>query len=302
MSTDVIAVTGLRAFGRHGVFDFERDQGQEFVVDVALHLDISQAAASDDLADTVDYGALSFDVVALVQAEPVALIERLADQIAGLCLRDPRVRSAEVVVHKPQAPVTVPFSDVTVTVVRRRTTTVVVALGANLGDRRATLQGALFGLQSLSGTSVRAVSPVYETPPMGPPQPDYLNAVVLLDSQLQPPDLLDQAHAIETAFGRVRAERWGPRTLDIDLICVGGVVLHTDRLHLPHPGAAGRAFVLVPWLDVDPDAVLPGVGPVAAALAALPARERQSLRRLDELALAVPAGTPGGRGDPGGSR
>ncbi len=288
MITDSIAVTGLRAFGRHGVFDFERDQGQEFVVDVALRVDVSRAAASDDLADTIDYGTLACDVVALVEAEPVALLERLADQIATLCLRDARVRAVEVVVHKPQAPVTVPFSDVTVTVVRRRTSAVVVALGANLGDRRAAMQGALFGLASLPGTTVHAVSPVYETPPMGPPQPDYLNAVALLATESEPATLLEHAHGVEAAFGRVRAERWGPRTLDIDLVCFGARLLRTERLTLPHPGAASRPFVLVPWLDVDPAAVLPGVGPVAAALAALPAPQRQSLLRRDDLALVLP--------------
>ena len=150
------------------------------------------------------------------------------------------------------------------------------------------MQGALFGLQSLAGTVVHAVSPVYETPPMGPPQPDYLNAVVLLETPAEPSQLLEHAHAIEAAFGRVRAERWGPRTLDIDLVCIDGEILSTERLSLPHPGAVLRPFVLVPWLDVDPHAVLPGVGPVAEALAALPARERRSLRRRDDLALVVP--------------
>ncbi len=121
MSTDdVVAVRGLRGRGRHGWFAFERDEGQEFVVDVELSLDTRAAAASDDLADTVDYGALGADVVAIIEGEPVRLVETLADRIATRCLSDERVRSVRVTVHKPQAPLEVPFADVVVTVVRDR--------------------------------------------------------------------------------------------------------------------------------------------------------------------------------------
>ena len=120
MSDDVVAVRGLRGRGRHGWYRAEREQGQEFVVDVELTLDTRAAAASDDLVDTVDYGTLGSDVVAILEGEPVRLIETLADRIAQRCLVDPRVRSARVTVHKPQAPLQVAFGDVTVTVVRDR--------------------------------------------------------------------------------------------------------------------------------------------------------------------------------------
>ncbi|MGZ4611364.1 MAG: dihydroneopterin aldolase [Actinomycetes bacterium] len=117
---DVVAVRGLRGHGRHGWFAFEQQEGQEFVVDVELSLDTRPAAASDDLADTVDYGTLGADVVAIVEGEPLRLVETLADRIAARCLQDERVRSARVTVHKPQAPMRVPFADVTVTVLRER--------------------------------------------------------------------------------------------------------------------------------------------------------------------------------------
>jgi 7,8-dihydroneopterin aldolase/epimerase/oxygenase len=117
---DRVTLRGLRARGRHGWFDWEREQGQEFVVDVELSLDTRAAAASDDLVATVDYGALSSEVVALVQGEPVRLIETLAGRIAELCLASPLVAAVSVTVHKPQAPMAVPFADVAVTVVRDR--------------------------------------------------------------------------------------------------------------------------------------------------------------------------------------
>lgn len=117
---DRIALRGLRGHGRHGVLPVERATGQEFRVDVVLALDTRRAARTDDLADTVDYGDLAARVVALVEGEPVALLETLAARVAQAALADPRVVEVEVTVHKPQAPLTVPFDDVTVTVTRGR--------------------------------------------------------------------------------------------------------------------------------------------------------------------------------------
>lgn len=118
--TDRIALSGLRAVGYHGVFDHERRDGQEFTVDVVLDVDMTAAAASDDLSDTVDYGTIAVAVHELVTGEPVNLIETLASRIADVCLIDSRVERVTVTVHKPSAPITVAFSDVTVTVVRDR--------------------------------------------------------------------------------------------------------------------------------------------------------------------------------------
>ena len=115
---DRIALVGLQARGRHGVLASEREAGQVFGVDVVLALDTRPAAASDDLADTVDYGALALDVVAVVEGEPVDLVETLAQRIADVCLLDPRVQWTEVTVHKPAAPIDATFSDVALTIHR----------------------------------------------------------------------------------------------------------------------------------------------------------------------------------------
>jgi len=115
-----IELTGLRARGHHGVYDFERSQGQEFVVDVRLHLDLAPAAASDDVADTVHYGELAGRLVEIVGGEPVNLLETLADRLLDACLADARVQEARVTVHKPQAPIPHAFSDVSVTLTRDR--------------------------------------------------------------------------------------------------------------------------------------------------------------------------------------
>jgi dihydroneopterin aldolase len=116
---DVIEIRGIRGFGRHGVFDHERADGQEFAVDVRLELDTRPAAASDRLADTVDYGKLAEQVHTAIETEPVDLIETLAQRIADLCLADRRVSGAAVTIHKPSAPISVPFDDVVLTVQRK---------------------------------------------------------------------------------------------------------------------------------------------------------------------------------------
>ncbi|KOG45904.1 MULTISPECIES: 2-amino-4-hydroxy-6-hydroxymethyldihydropteridine diphosphokinase [Streptomyces] len=146
----------------------------------------------------------------------------------------------------------------------------VIALGANLGNRLETLQGAIDALGDTPGMRVKAVSPVYETEPWGVEpgsQPSYLNAVVAVKTTLPPSSLLERAHAVEEAFDRVREERWGPRTIDVDIVAYADRVSDDPVLTLPHPRAHQRAFVLAPWHDIDPEARIPGRGDVAALLA-----------------------------------
>jgi len=168
----------------------------------------------------------------------------------------------------------------------------VLALGSNLGDRLATLQGAAGALHSPPGLALVALSPVYETVPVGgPPQPEYLNAVLIADTTLTAAGLLRRCQAAEAAFGRVRQEVWGPRTLDVDIIVYGDVVSDDPELTLPHPRAWERAFVLAPWLDADPDAEIPGRGRVDVLLDAVVARNggQPGVRRLTGVQLRPPA-------------
>lgn len=147
---------------------------------------------------------------------------------------------------------------------------VVLALGSNLGERRENLQGALDALFDAPGLDFRAVSPVYETRPVGgPEQPDYLNAVVTADTAIPAWTILDRAHGVEEALQRVREVRWGPRTIDVDLIVVGDEISDDPELILPHPRAHERAFVLAPWHDIEADAEIPGRGRVADLLRAI---------------------------------
>jgi 2-amino-4-hydroxy-6-hydroxymethyldihydropteridine diphosphokinase len=161
----------------------------------------------------------------------------------------------------------------------------VLALGSNLGDRMATLQGALDTLADTPDVWVTAVSPVYETDPVNAPEGSdkFLNAVVLADTTLPAHTLLDRALAIEDAFDRVReVQKNAPRTLDVDLIAVGDRRSDDNLLKLPHPRAKERAFVLQPWHDVEPDAVLLDAGPVKELLQGADA---SGITLRDDLAL-----------------
>ena len=159
-----------------------------------------------------------------------------------------------------------------------------IALGANLGDCRATLEGALAALDASPGVRLLARSRWYRSAPIGPPQPDYVNGCALLAVALGPEALLERLLATERRFGRTRGERWGPRSLDLDLLLMGDRRLNTPRLTLPHPRLRERAFVLVPLAEIAPAWIDPISGrSVAELAAALPAalKGEQALAALE---------------------
>ena len=165
-------------------------------------------------------------------------------------------------------------------------TRAVLSLGANLGDRAAALRAALVALKD---DGLVARSTLYETPPWGPvEQPPYLNAIAVVRGDRDAAGWLARAHELEQAAGRTREVRWGARTLDVDVVTVTGddgtpVLSDDPELTLPHPRAHERAFVLVPWLTLEPTAVLPGHGRVADLVAALPPGDVAAVKRWEHL-------------------
>ncbi|WP_115728620.1 2-amino-4-hydroxy-6-hydroxymethyldihydropteridine diphosphokinase [Actinomyces culturomici] len=312
---DVIALRGLAANGVHGVLPEEHRARQPFVVDLALWVDASEAARTDDIADTVSYAVIADEVAAILNGPSVRLIETLGHRIADAVLAHELVRGVEVTVHKPKAPIAQTFSDVSVTVRRGECgplpvlieegsaaatsadspeassidegasagkdealeplepVRVLLALGGNIGDSPSILAAAVEALVDDARVDVLDVSPILRTAPVladgQSPQSDYWNAVVLASTRLDPHGVLDLAHELESAAGRVRVEHWGPRTLDVDVVDYDGIALDEPDLVLPHPRARERAFVLAPWLMVDPAATLSGE-PVARLLEEAP--------------------------------
>jgi 2-amino-4-hydroxy-6-hydroxymethyldihydropteridine diphosphokinase len=162
-----------------------------------------------------------------------------------------------------------------------------ISLGSNLGDRLQYLQNALDLLNRVTGTQVHSVSPVFETDPVGgPEQGQYLNAVAVVKTVLSPEQFLAATQQIELEQNRERNERWGPRTLDIDLLAMDTEVRSTPELELPHPRAHERAFVLLPWSLLDPDFVIPGKSSVAQLLEGM---EVTGIRFRNDLALVAHA-------------
>ncbi|SDS15863.1 dihydroneopterin aldolase / 2-amino-4-hydroxy-6-hydroxymethyldihydropteridine diphosphokinase [Paraoerskovia marina] len=436
---DTIRLVGIRATGYHGVLDHEKRDGQEFGVDVTLHVDTRAAAAGDELSATTSYADVAADVVDIVTGPSADLIETVAERIAATVLTNPGVHGVDVTVHKPEAPIPVPFDDAAVSIRRDRVVRrpavapvpiggsaeesalenlppapvvvghvrlpddgaaaavpaaapvpapptevpaapvptgaipagavpaeavaaepapaepayvvdapsfeptaaavplavdegdvhtvgegeapvepddagtgpvavdeviaptepepepepavpaaptgdvmdvvpekfvdVVLALGSNVGDSKQSLRDAVTDLDRIQGLELREVAPLARTEAVGgPDQDDYLNTVVIARTTLSPRSLLHECQAVETAHGRERAERWGPRTLDVDIVSYGSIVDETRDLTLPHPRARERAFVLEPWAQIDPDAVLLGLGggPVAALAGTAP--------------------------------
>ena len=277
--TDIVRIAGVSAQGCHGVLPEERTYLQQFIADIESEVSTRRAAELDEVGDTVSYADLAADAVAVITGESVNLIETLAERIAARVLAR-GVRRVRVSIHKPDAPVGLPFTDAAVTIERdgvlcdrgsiRRA---VLALGSNVGDREAHLRFAIEAIGALP-LAVAAVADCVETTALTLPgqgeQPDFLNTVVLVDTALSPLELLRAVQEIEVRGGRVRHERWGARTLDIDIVDFAGVESSDPELLLPHPGAAERLFVLEPWAQVEPDAELAGVR-VADILAELTA-------------------------------
>lgn len=366
---DQIRLAGVKAHGFHGVEDHEKTDGQEFLADIALHLDARLAASTDRLDNTVSYAEVAGRVHDILTGPSQDLLETVAEMLAAAALEFPGVHAVDVVLHKPQAPIGVPFADVAVAIRRdhlrrppvlpapasgelpvavpaRRSDPVppavephpvpstaavppvvpapavlpsatlagesadrprpnphldtppagpvaaVLALGSNLGDSLATLRAAIADLDRVPGLTVEEVSALARTAPVGGPpgQPDFFNAVLKATTTLSPRALLAACLMIETAHGRQRLVLDGPRTLDIDVITYGDLAATEADLTIPHPRACERAFVLVPWAQLDAEASLPGLGGGPVHLLAETAPDRAGLRSLQLDWLAAGEG------------
>ena len=274
---DQITLSGVTAVGHHGVFDFERRDGQPFVVDAVLHTGFREGRS---LRRRPRHRALrsTWPTVSgnWITGEPLNLIEALAVRIADDILQKFPVAAVDITVHKPKRPdrgrvrrrlrQRAPEADMSPLYTRA-----VIALGSNLGERSDTLSAAVADLVDPPEVRLLAISPIVQTKAVGGPagQPDFLDMVVAVETSLPPRELLQHCHAVEQKHLRVRDVRWGPRTLDVDIITYGDVVSPDPELTLPHPRAAERAFVLYPWSLIDPAAELNGerVGDLAVKAA-----------------------------------
>lgn len=258
---DKISLVDLEIFAHHGVFDFEKENGQTFIVSCECLLDTHEAGTSDNLDASLDYGSLAHRLTALFQEETFDLIEAAAEHCAGALLHEfSLIRSLTLTIKKPSAPVNLPLAYPAVTITRGWTPAI-LALGSNIEPRQEHLDAALALLSEHPNIRCLRVAPWIETDPVGYTDQDrFLNGAVLIETLLTPHELLDAIHDIEAARKRERIIHWGPRTLDIDIIYYGDLLLTSDDLTIPHPLCMERAFVMEPVIAIAPYWIDPRYG------------------------------------------
>ena len=265
---DEIHVEDLEVFARHGVFPEENRLGQKFVISLVLYVDTRPAGTADRLEQSVHYGEVSAFLTDYMHQNTFQLIETAAEHMAEeVLLHYPLVKGLTLELKKPWAPVGLPLKTVSVKITRFWHTAY-IALGSNLGDKKAYLDEAVKALDEVRGCSVEKVSGYLNTKPYGGvEQDDFLNACLKLKTFLPPHELLDRLHDIEQAAHRERLVHWGPRTLDLDILLYDDLVLDDEDLIIPHAEMHMRDFVLRPLREIAPHRRHPVLGETVESLA-----------------------------------
>lgn len=266
---DKIHIKNLEVFARHGVFPEENVLGQKFVVSAVLHTSTRAAGKTDDLTKSIHYGEVSQFVTEFMEQNTFKLLETVAERLAEeLLLRTEHLEKVSLEIKKPWAPVGLPLETVSVEI-ERGWHTAYIALGSNLGDKEANLRLGVEGLRSIRGCRVEAVSDFLVTVPYGGvEQDDFLNGAMKIRTLLTPHELLERLHEIEQEAKRERVVRWGPRTLDLDILLYDDLILDEEDLHIPHIEMYKRDFVLKPLCQIAPYARHPVYNRTAAELLA----------------------------------
>lgn len=253
---DQIKVTGIEFFAYHGVLASEKQQGQFFRVDCEVSLDTS--LCDDALENTVNYGDLAANLVRFCQNGNYNLIETLANELAQhLLVQYQCIDEITITVHKPHAPISVLFSDVSITI-KRRWKTCYLGIGSNLGDRESYLNLVSVEIAKDDHIIETAKSSYIETEPYGvTDQPRFLNGALKVKTTYTPAQLLAFCKKTEALAGRVKTRPWGERTLDIDILMYGSDVIFTPELIIPHPEMQYRSFVLMPLCEIEPYLIHP---------------------------------------------
>jgi len=250
---DKIIIKNLEVFCNHGVFLEENKLGQKFIVSVILYTDTREAGILDDLTKSIHYGEVSHKISSFLKAHTYKLIEKAAEELASyLLLEVGRLSMVTVEIKKPWAPIglSLEYAGVSIT---RKWHTAHLALGSNIGEKEKHLLEAIEKLEKEKTCEVKKVSSFIETEPYGiVEQPVFLNGCLELATLLYPGELLSLLQRIEKEAGRERNQRWGPRTLDLDIIFYDEEVIQTEELCIPHVEMQLRAFVLQPLEEIAP--------------------------------------------------
>lgn len=250
---DQIKIKDLEIFANHGVFPEETKLGQKFLVSCTMFVDTRKAGTTDDLDASVHYGLVSHLIKKEMEEHTFKLIEAVAEHLAeAVLLYDDKIQKVEIEVKKPWAPVGLPMDTVAVSITRSWHEAY-VAIGSNMGDKKAYIDRAIEGLRQTQNCKVEKVSTIIETAPYGGVEQDvFLNGAMKVKTLLTPHELLDRLHELEQEAKRERLVHWGPRTLDLDILFYDDLVLEEDDLCIPHVDMQNRDFVLRPMNEIAP--------------------------------------------------
>lgn len=250
---DEIRIEELEIYAHHGVYPEETRDGQIFYVNGVLYLDVQAGGAADDLEKTINYGTVCRFINDWMHENTCLLLEAAAERLTDALLLEFRTAAgAELEIRKPHAPIRLPFGCVSVKV-RRRWHRAYLGVGSNMGNREAYVEGAVKALKEHPLIEVKKISSIMETPAYGGvEQGDFLNGVLEIETLLGPRELLEALEEIENRAGRKRTVRWGPRTLDLDILFYDRLCMETEDLVIPHPDLENREFVLAPLKEIAP--------------------------------------------------
>lgn len=250
---DKIHIKNLEVYAKHGVFPEENVLGQRFVISAILYTDTREAGRTDDLTKSIHYGEVSHFIKKFMEEHTFQLLETVAERLAEeMLLTIPRLYKVKMELKKPWAPVGLPLETVSVEI-ERCWHRAFLALGSNMGDKTAYLEMGVREIKETRGCEVTAVSDFIRTAPYGGvEQDDFLNGAMEIRTILTPSELLERLHEIEQDANRERIIRWGPRTLDLDILLYDDLVIDTPELHIPHIEMHKRDFVLRPMAQIAP--------------------------------------------------
>lgn len=255
---DKIYIKNLEIFANHGVLEEEKKLGQKFIISLELNLNLRQAALHGNLDETVNYAKLCYEVEDEFKKEKYDLIETAAEKIAEFILLNYEiVHSVKVLLKKPWAPIGKPVEYVAVEIERKRHT-VYIGIGSNMGDKEKNLKDAIKLINSNISNKVTKESKFYATKPVGYlDQDDFINCVIEIKTLFQPGELMDFLLDVEKQLKRERIIRWGPRTIDLDILLYDDLISYDEHTIIPHPRMAERLFVIKPLCDIAPYLVHP---------------------------------------------
>ena len=262
---DRIFIEKLKVFAHHGVMEEETINGQEFFIDCELFLDITKAAAEDDLNKTINYAQVSNFIYEYATGHTFKLIETLSDRLCKEIIKNfGRVKEAEITVYKPNAPITfdnsdelMSFENVSVKCKRGRHRAF-LSIGSNMGDSKAILEDAIKTIDEDRYCKVISQAEFIVTKPYGDiVQDDFINSAIEIETVYEPYELLRFLNEVELQFGRERKIHWGPRTLDLDIVFYDDVVINDRDLNIPHIDMQNREFVLKPLCEIGANKIHP---------------------------------------------